>query len=61
MQEADWNEIVWRRFGRNHDKPCQRPEILTCALVECQKANCCQYDKRIPLGTGAQILEMKRD
>ena len=37
--------IVWRRFGRNHDKPCKRPDILTCALWECQKANECRVDE----------------
>jgi hypothetical protein len=36
------DEIVRRRFGRDHDKPCNRPSILTCAMPECQYANACQ-------------------
>ncbi|QFT31833.1 hypothetical protein FIV00_15175 [Labrenzia sp. THAF82] len=61
MKAVDWNEVVWRRFGRRHEKPCLRPEVLTCALWECQKAGCCQAEKSMSLGTGAQILEFKRD
>jgi hypothetical protein len=37
---------IWRRFGRNHDKPCKRPEILTCAMWECQKADKCRWNHR---------------
>jgi hypothetical protein len=40
------DDPVWRRFGREHDKPCRRPEVLTCALCECQRANECQDGKR---------------
>lgn len=36
------DEIVWRRFGRDHDKPCRNPTVLTCAFWECQVANECQ-------------------
>jgi hypothetical protein len=36
------SEIVNRRFGRDHDKPCKRPEVLTCAQWECQQAGECQ-------------------
>lgn len=61
MPEPTLNEIVNRRFGRNHEQPCDRPEVLTCALWECQKAGCCQAHKREPLGTGAQVLEFKHD
>lgn len=36
-------DIVRRRFGRNHDKPCNKPDVLTCALWECQNADQCQW------------------
>lgn len=39
-------EIVSRRFGPEHERECQRPQIVTCALWECQVANVCQYDPR---------------
>lgn len=39
------DEIISRRFGPNHDKPCERPEILMCSLWECQRRNQCQYTK----------------
>ena len=35
---------VWRRFGRNHEKPCRNPDVLTCALPRCQYAGECQDD-----------------
>lgn len=38
-QKDDW---VWRRFGRDHDKPCCNPTVLTCAMPECQIANACR-------------------
>lgn len=34
--------ILARRLGSRHEKPCKRPEVLTCAQWECQKANRCQ-------------------
>jgi hypothetical protein len=34
-------KIVLRRFGRFHDKPCDNPNTLTCAMPECQIANRC--------------------
>ncbi len=42
--EITTDEIAWRRFGRDHAKPCKNPDTLTCALWECQKANECQAD-----------------
>jgi hypothetical protein len=36
------DEIIMRRFGRDHDKPCADPTVLTCTFVECQVANRCQ-------------------
>jgi hypothetical protein len=40
--------IVMRRFGRNHEKACNRPDVLTCALLECQSANECQAARPLP-------------
>jgi hypothetical protein len=31
-----------RRFGRDHEKPCNDPTVLTCAFSECQEANECR-------------------
>lgn len=42
------DEVVRRHFGRNHDKPCKRPSVLTCALWECQKANECRWGEAGP-------------
>lgn len=42
-------EIVKRRFGRDHERPCNRPGVLTCALPKCQYANECRSH---PLGDG---------
>lgn len=36
------DDIALRRFGRDHERPCKRPEILTCARSQCQQANACQ-------------------
>lgn len=35
--------IVRRRFGRDHETPCARPETLTCARWECQAQNRCVH------------------
>jgi hypothetical protein len=39
------DEISRRRFGSDHEKPCKRPSIMTCAMWECQHANQCQWDE----------------
>lgn len=36
-------EIARRRFGRDHDKPCERPETLTCAMWACQVRDRCVH------------------
>lgn len=35
-------EIVARRFGRDHERKCNSPVVLTCAMWECQVANECR-------------------
>lgn len=47
--------IVRRRFGPAHDRPCNRPEVITCARWQCQKANRCQS------ATPAQRGEARND
>lgn len=49
--EAVNEEAVWRRFGSRHENPCKRPEVLTCAMWECQYANQCQWSEK----AGTQI------
>jgi hypothetical protein len=44
MDSTSVDEIVWRRFGSSHEKPCKRPSTITCAMWECQKANECQWN-----------------
>lgn len=44
MVHAQWDEIVRRRFGSRHEKPCINPSVLTCAKVKCQLANRCKHD-----------------
>lgn len=45
--KVDWSreddEIVRRRFGSRHEKPCNDPGVLTCAKWECQVNDCCQW------------------
>ena len=41
--DPELDVIVARRFGSRHEKPCARPDILTCALWECQSINRCQH------------------
>lgn len=41
--QAQISDIVRRRFGSLHDKPCSRAEVLTCARWECQVRDRCQY------------------
>ena len=52
--QSAWREVttlppaddpMWRRFGRDHDKPCKQPTVLTCAMPECQLADECQYGR----------------
>lgn len=38
----DLDDITSRRFGSNHDLPCIRTDVLTCAKWECQNAGRCQ-------------------
>ena len=52
--EAD---IVKRRFGSRHEKPCSRPSVLTCALWECQKAGEC----RLPALEAAAVIATEGD
>lgn len=42
MTDEQLAKIVRRRFGRDHDLPCNRPEVLTCALWACQSVGKCQ-------------------
>lgn len=49
--DPEHDKIVRRRFGRDHKRRCNRPEILTCAMPECQYANKCQAPRqRHPVG-----------
>lgn len=34
-------DVAQRRFGRNHARVCNNPQVLTCARTECQQANRC--------------------
>ena len=47
---ASWfgreSEIAARRFGSDHDKPCKRAGVLTCAMWKCQEADCCQFENQ---------------
>ena len=41
------NEIVQRRFGIEHEKPCIDPNAIECALYACQEANECQHWRKM--------------
>lgn len=43
MEHVNYRDIIKRRFGPEHEKPCKNPSTATCALWECQKANECQH------------------
>lgn len=45
-------EIVNRRFGREHVLPCKDPNTITCALYKCQISNECR--RATCSGTGAR-------
>ena len=34
--------IIARRFGNRHSRPCNDPNVLTCAMSECQWADECR-------------------
>jgi len=40
-QDPHLDEIVSRRFGSRHEKPCDDPNVLTCTSPPCQAANKC--------------------
>lgn len=40
---ADVEEIVKRRYGRRHEKPCAKPDTLSCSLWECQERDRCRF------------------
>lgn len=42
-RDPELDKIVRRRFGRDHDKPCARPEVLTCAMWDCQVRDRCRF------------------
>jgi hypothetical protein len=42
MTDEQLAKIVSRRFGRDHDLPCKRPDVLACALWACQSVGKCQ-------------------
>lgn len=44
--------ITQRRFGLDHDQPCKRPNVLTCATWQCQKANRCCWGEQLAETTG---------
>jgi hypothetical protein len=39
--EAEADDPVRRRFGRDHDKPCNDPNVLSCSRWACQSINRC--------------------
>jgi hypothetical protein len=60
MLQDETENPVWRRFGRDHERPCKRPNILTCAQWSCQRANECQWDSR-SWGLWGCTLEVTND
>lgn len=44
--DPEHDKIVSRRFGRDHKKKCNDPNVLTCAMSECQNANKCRKASR---------------
>lgn len=42
-REQDWVTIVKRRFGPGFSKPCVRPDVIECAMWECQVKDRCRY------------------
>jgi hypothetical protein len=47
--DPEIDKIVRRRFGRDHDRPCNNPDMLTCAMPECQYADACQASRFQPV------------
>lgn len=61
MKEHEIREIVARRFGSRHAKPCANPQVLTCAMWKCQVADSCQKDKRASLAPGGDANAQERE
>lgn len=51
--------IALRRYGRDHDKPCNDPSVLTCAMLECQVADRCRRGP--PPATDSTGIEQGRE
>ena len=41
-RDPEQDKIVSRRFGPGYDKPCRNPNMIECAMPECQYANRCR-------------------
>ena len=41
--DPELDKVIARRFGPDHDLPCERREMITCAMWECQIRNRCRY------------------
>ncbi len=41
-QDPELDKVLARRFGRDHNRPCENPNILTCAIWECQRRGICR-------------------
>lgn len=42
IPDEDVEAVVLRRFGKDHEQPCARRNVLTCAMWKCQVRNRCQ-------------------
>lgn len=43
---SETSEIVSRRFGPKFERKCERPEVIECALWECQSVGFCQHSQQ---------------
>lgn len=55
MSSGGWTsnqlkEILSRKFGSRHEKPCDYPEMVECTHFECQEADKCMGRERLKSG-----------
>jgi len=49
------DDVIARRFGPRHARPCADPQTITCALYECQERNRCKKSFNLEPGAEADM------
>lgn len=49
------DDVLARRFGSAHARPCADPNTVTCTLWDCQERNRCKKSFNLPPGQEADM------